>query len=419
MGKRSWFSMIRKFFVSDGHSNSEKGKRSRSRSRRVFGFLKPRRLASLEAPPLNSTDQSSLNEAEKNKAKDEVHTSVVVQAPPPLLPVADISQISGKEKEDQEVSGSAHFSRRELQYLAAIRIQTAFRGYLARKALRALKGLVRLQAIIRGRAVRRQAITTLKCLQSIVNIQSQVTARRSRMLEGTDLHDIKVKEIKVDSNSERRLDDRIMSKEEAKALFLSKRESLIKRDRTKEYYLSHRRSADSERNKFNERWKHWLEQWVDNKIAKEEEKKNLERTVASNSGNEELERRRIKLRNSPSQYGTTPAKPGARRSFHHKKQISAGDDSNFPISPVLPSYMATTESAKAKARSLSSPRQRPGSLDSYSETHSPYKNKLLITSFNSEAATSSNTICTSKTYQDRSPGLKGLPGAGSAKLSRN
>lgn len=48
----------------------------------------------------------------------------------------------------------------------------------AKKALRALKGIVRLQAIIRGRNVRRQAITTLKCLQSIVSIQSQVCAKR-------------------------------------------------------------------------------------------------------------------------------------------------------------------------------------------------------------------------------------------------
>lgn len=53
----------------------------------------------------------------------------------------------------------------------------------AKKALRALKGIVKLQAIIRGRAVRRQAMTTLKCLQSIINIQSHACARRFQTIE--------------------------------------------------------------------------------------------------------------------------------------------------------------------------------------------------------------------------------------------
>lgn len=77
--------------------------------------------------------------------------------------------------------------------------------FQARKALGALKGLVKLQAIIRGRAVRRQAITTLKCLQTMVSIQSQVCARRSQTLEETcECHDnkqwqdLRDKEMKVD-----------------------------------------------------------------------------------------------------------------------------------------------------------------------------------------------------------------------------
>ncbi|KAJ0692573.1 putative IQ motif, EF-hand binding protein [Helianthus annuus] len=55
---------------------------------------------------------------------------------------------------------------------AATVAQAACRGYLARRAIWAIKGITRLQAHIRGHLVRRQAVATLSCMRSIVEFQA-------------------------------------------------------------------------------------------------------------------------------------------------------------------------------------------------------------------------------------------------------
>ncbi|KAM3196645.1 hypothetical protein ACQJBY_072379 [Aegilops geniculata] len=62
---------------------------------------------------------------------------------------------------------------------AAVRIQAAFRGFLARKAMRALKAVVNLQALVRGYLVRKQAAATLQIMQALVRAQASIVANAS------------------------------------------------------------------------------------------------------------------------------------------------------------------------------------------------------------------------------------------------
>ncbi|CAH8381175.1 unnamed protein product [Eruca vesicaria subsp. sativa] len=67
-----------------------------------------------------------------------------------------------------------------MQEIAATTVQAAFRGYLARRAFWALKGIIRLQALIRGHMVRRQAVATLCCVMGIVRLQALARGREIR-----------------------------------------------------------------------------------------------------------------------------------------------------------------------------------------------------------------------------------------------
>ncbi|KAI4350788.1 hypothetical protein L6164_005204 [Bauhinia variegata] len=65
---------------------------------------------------------------------------------------------------------------------AAVKIQTVFRGFLAKKALRALKALVKLQALVRGYLVRKQAAATLYSMQALIRAQATVRSQKARLL---------------------------------------------------------------------------------------------------------------------------------------------------------------------------------------------------------------------------------------------
>ncbi|KAL3573651.1 hypothetical protein D5086_024264 [Populus alba] len=70
---------------------------------------------------------------------------------------------------------------RAVEDAAATRIPAVFRSYLARKALCALRGLVKLQALVRGHQVRKQTTATLRRMHTLMAKQARARCHRVQM----------------------------------------------------------------------------------------------------------------------------------------------------------------------------------------------------------------------------------------------
>ncbi|XP_057467543.1 protein IQ-DOMAIN 12-like isoform X1 [Actinidia eriantha] len=382
MGKwRSWFSLVKRLFVCDTKSNAKKKSK---RWRWVFWGFKPKQYPKIAAP------ERMIDEVREEQRKQVVAVAIATAAAAEVAvaaarAAAKVVQLTGVPRSYQ---GYEKWTRN----WAAIKIQAAYRAHLARKALKALKGLVRLQAMVRGRIVRRRVIAKLKYLPSIAKTQSQVqqvrvlnVSERCKYGEKKQLlsprMELEERKTKLRCKSQKNWNYSLFPKEDIEALWLQKQEASVKRESMKKYSFSHRETGNDQNmetlipNKENGWWSNQLDQRVESEACRGRELLDLKSTVHSNL----IAREMMKQRNGPKldsvgELNSPYMLP--RRSFSHGKQKSICDKNSSPNSPSFPTYMAATESAKAKARSMSTPRQRMGIFDTCNDLNSPHKLRI-------------------------------------------
>ncbi|KAK9290905.1 hypothetical protein L1049_009084 [Liquidambar formosana] len=218
-----------------------------------------------------------------------------------------------------------------------------------------------LQSLVQGPAVKRQATTTLRCMQTLSRVQSQIHARRIRMSEENQAlqRQLLQKHAKELENLQmgEEWDDSLQSKEQIEANLLSKHEAAMKRERALAYAFSHQKtwknSSRSSNPMFmdptNPTWGwSWLERWM---AARPWESRNL--------AEKELNNDHLSVKSaSRSIAGGEISKAYARHQLNSDKQSpTASQKPNRPASRQSPS----TPPTKAVSSSSMAGKLKPAS----------------------------------------------------------
>ncbi|XP_010503967.1 PREDICTED: protein IQ-DOMAIN 1-like [Camelina sativa] len=385
MGK-SWFSAVKKALSPEPKQKKEQKKPHKAK--KWFGKSKKLDIVtnSGEADSSRAVQDAKLKEIEEQQSRHAYSVAIATaaaaeaavaaaQAAAEVVRLSALSRFPGKSKEE----------------IAAIKIQTSFRGYMARRALRALRGLVRLKSLVQGKCVKRQATSTLQSMQTLARLQYQIRDRRLRLSEDKQAltRQLQQKHNKDFNKLGENWNDSTLSREKVEANMLNKQVATIRREKALAYAYTHQNTWKNstklgsqtfmDPNNPNWGWS-WLERWMaarpnENQAVTPDnaDKNSSVKSVASRAMSEMVPRGKNlsprgktptsrrgsspRVRRAPSEDSTSmlsiqSEQPCNRRHSTCGSVPSTRDDESFTssFSQSVPGYMAPTQAAKARAR---------------------------------------------------------------------
>lgn len=367
MGKKgSWFSAVKKVLTPESR---EKKDRKTHKSKGWFGRSKTADPGCLKTEPAlapSATDDIKLMEAENEQNKHAYSVALATAV------AAEAAVASAKAAaEVVRLTTIARYPGISKEEIAAVKIQSAFRGYMARRALRALKGLVRLRTMIQGQSVKRQATATLRCMQTLARVQSQIRARRIRMSEDNEAlqrqlqqkHEKELEKLRAYPGAN--WNDSTQSKEQVESNLQSKQDAAVRRERALAYAYSHqqtRRNPSKSTNQTfldpkNPHWGwSWLERWMAARpwelkaVTERESSDNSTYLNSTPSKTVSTEIRRVQSHRDENR--ATPSPSPRKLSRPPSRHSPSTPKSNTPTSSMIPSNKLRSASTRGSERGM-------------------------------------------------------------------